>query len=36
MVIGTLLGVLEDRNMVRLWVDDMLHREEGQTEPTEK
>jgi cytochrome P450 len=22
--------------MVRLWVDDMLHREEGQTEPTER
>jgi len=34
MVIGELLGVPEaDRNMVRLWVDEMFHLEDGETEP---
>lgn len=34
MVIGHMLGIPEDeRDMVRLWFDEMLHREEGQTEP---
>ncbi len=33
MVIGHMLGIPEDeRDMVRRWFDEMLHREEGQTE----
>jgi cytochrome P450 len=35
MVIGALLGVPEaDRDQVRLWFDDVLHREEGSIEPS--
>jgi cytochrome P450 len=37
MVIGELLGVPEaDRNMLRLMMDEVLHHEEGSTEPSEK
>jgi cytochrome P450 len=37
MVIGALLGVPEsDRDMLRLWFDEMLHREEGSTGPSER
>jgi cytochrome P450 len=35
MVIGHMLGIpLDERDMVRHWFDEMLHREEGQTERT--
>ncbi|WP_313954585.1 cytochrome P450 [Frankia sp. EI5c] len=35
MVIGHMLGIPEDeRDLLRHWFDEMLHREEGQTEPT--
>ncbi|UGQ12489.1 cytochrome P450 [Yinghuangia sp. ASG 101] len=35
MVIGHMLGIPEDeRDMVRHWFDDILHREDGQTEAT--
>ncbi|CUU59286.1 Cytochrome P450 [Parafrankia irregularis] len=35
MVIGHMLGIPEsERDMVRRWFDEMLHREEGQTEPS--
>ena len=35
MVIGHMLGVAEsDRDMVRHWFDDVLHHEEGSTEPS--
>ena len=36
-VIGELLGVpLADRDLLRRWFDDVLHREEGQTETSER